>query len=729
MNKTSHPLQTIGENLGVTPVLDMGGKQFKKVGNFTAKQVDRAMVSNVKVVLRMIGGKLNALLHDDAMPVKLHLAINTIFGSFWPEIQKGVLDKLLLEKGWQFRNYRMQLHHSQAQIPSGFAWLHSTLIYSQMPYDRTFWGLIRSPLFLAVRLLFLFPLFGVDSLCVIAYWLSAEKLDEHQLVAFIIKSKSLAFITAGLLSGAIGFIKLYLCATKWDAHGPGSCERKAPGMNATFWFEYFLFLVRTVLVWVTFVLLWCFEEILAWKRKRDAERNRLMSSARRGLFAVKTTRIILLCTWLLSWYNMVACLSAADYFSAAVATAKHTTNHHAAGGLSAILSNFQATTVELTLPPIQAAILIFPLQQLPCSILLNIPQSKPYGALLGASISFFVLVFVLRNLYIAVEINDAVNKNVDEVISNLTLIVLSLFTLTVMIMLVIKQFKAKKHDIEAVARFEQVMVNLDRDGDGEVSKAEFRVAFKELFPDAQFEPVWKRLDQDGDGSLSMAELANHFGMGHLVSQQDVQVENKDSDDDMEDMFSVESKLDSTVEASALSHRAGGVLPYFLIWDLVAFAIVGTFVALPLIRKADDSLDSQWRLRTGLYFSKELLGLMSLPFLIFQMPVIKDALTHTKKTGYDRSGKCVAVLNKTEKSKRYAILQEGRKQRYSKMKAGMYVSPAEALELHWNAFLGFPQLDKKTVNDAKKKVKLEEKLARKGSLAGADFAKAAKTNML
>ena len=55
-----------------------------------------------------------------------------------------------------------------------------------------------------------------------------------------------------------------------------------------------------------------------------------------------------------------------------------------------------------------------------------------------------------------------------------------------------------------------------RDGDGEVSKAEFRIAFKSLFPDAKFEMVWKQIDKDGDGSLSMAELANYYGLGHLV---------------------------------------------------------------------------------------------------------------------------------------------------------------------------------------------------------------------
>lgn len=45
-----------------------------------------------------------------------------------------------------------------------------------------------------------------------------------------------------------------------------------------------------------------------------------------------------------------------------------------------------------------------------------------------------------------------------------------------------------------------------------------------------------------------------------------------------------------------------------------------------------------------------------------MPVVKDALTHTNQTGYDRAGKCVAMLNKAEQSKRYSIQQEQRKRR-------------------------------------------------------------------
>jgi len=255
-------------------------------------------------------------------------------------------------------------------------------------------------------------------------------------------------------------------------------------------------------------------------------------------------------------------------------------------------------------------------------------------------------------------------------------------------------------------RFETVMINLDKDGDGEVSKSEFRAAFKELFPNSKFEPVWKQIDQDGDGALSMAELANHFGMGHLIKEQPVVVEKPDDDDDLEDMFSVESKLDSMVEASAFSEKAGGVITYFLVWDLIAFALVGTFVLIK-VNEADDSLESQWRLRTSLYFSKEVLGLLSLPFLVFQMPVVKDALTHTKKTGYDRGGRCVALLSKSEKSNRYAVLQEERKARYEAMKRGEPVGWGESLELKWNAYLGFPHLGKKAAKHAKKTLHLDQ----------------------
>ena len=214
----------------------------------------------------------------------------------------------------------------------------------------------------------------MDALCVIAYWLAAHKFDEDQLVQarttlrhhprptrqpprgivgvlavkpqFIVKSKSLQFITTGLLSGAIAFVKLYLC-TIADPSSPGACEHKAPGMHRTFRFEFALFVLRTLLVWVTFILLCNFEALQvkppsrapavspssramsprivslaagsqlpcsppsqAWKRARDQAAVRMAAIERRGLLGRRATALVLLLAWALALGAAVSLVSA-----------------------------------------------------------------------------------------------------------------------------------------------------------------------------------------------------------------------------------------------------------------------------------------------------------------------------------------------------------------------------------------------------------------------------------
>ena len=86
----------------------------------------------------------------------------------------------------------------EAAFPDGcLAGAKALLLYAMLPYDLSFFGMMRQPSLFAVNLVFLFPLFGADSVCVITLWLALYKYDEYQLTDFIIKSKGLAFITAG----------------------------------------------------------------------------------------------------------------------------------------------------------------------------------------------------------------------------------------------------------------------------------------------------------------------------------------------------------------------------------------------------------------------------------------------------------------------------------------------------------------------------------------------------
>lgn len=61
---------------------------------------------------------------------------------------------------------------------------------------------------------------------------------------------------------------------------------------------------------------------------------------------------------------------------------------------------------------------------------------------------------------------------------------------------------------------EAVMDSLDIDGDGKITKDEFKVPWKKLFPklsNADYDTAWKGIDKNGDGELSLKELATYYG--------------------------------------------------------------------------------------------------------------------------------------------------------------------------------------------------------------------------
>jgi len=60
----------------------------------------------------------------------------------------------------------------------------------------------------------------------------------------------------------------------------------------------------------------------------------------------------------------------------------------------------------------------------------------------------------------------------------------------------------------------QIMEQLDKDGDGTVTKDEFKVPWMKLFPKltaTDFDVAWEKIDLDQSGTLSLNELATHYG--------------------------------------------------------------------------------------------------------------------------------------------------------------------------------------------------------------------------
>ena len=110
-----------------------------------------------------------------------------------------------------------------------WARIKGTLLHATQPYDLNLYGRLRNPLYALIYGISLFPLYGVDSIFVISLWLCTNKFDEDQLTSFVIRSKSLGFVTTGLLSGVYAFTKLYLCITSHPDREGDACSSSAPG--------------------------------------------------------------------------------------------------------------------------------------------------------------------------------------------------------------------------------------------------------------------------------------------------------------------------------------------------------------------------------------------------------------------------------------------------------------------------------------------------------------------
>ena len=91
---------------------------------------------------------------------------------------------------------------------------------------------------------------------------------------------------------------------------------------------------------------------------------------------------------------------------------------------------------------------------------------------------------------------------------------------------------------------------IDGDGDGDVTKEEFKVWYQGNMKNAdgispsdeQFEKLWKKIDADGDGNLSFGELCGYFGISFGAVQADLAVCKSMTDEELLDSIAMMDRL-------------------------------------------------------------------------------------------------------------------------------------------------------------------------------------------
>ena len=249
---------------------------------------------------------------------------------------------------------------------------------------------------------------------------SRPAVDEFQLVNFIIKSKGLQFLTGGLIGGALGFVKLFRCSTVADPLSPAGCWHKAPGVTKTFRWEFSLLMVRSVLVWITFILLFNFEHLEKWDKKRQAEAA--TSDPRRGLFKPTKTAGLMAINWVLFAANVIF-------------TVKNLKDgvEHGVTALDTIALNFFFVTV-------------------PLNGLLNVRRLRWYPAAMAAALSCGAIGYVVLK-YGVIKGHILLNQY--------SLIASACYAIPIFLVLMMKQCTAMAEDAKKMADLTRVIQDLD----------------------------------------------------------------------------------------------------------------------------------------------------------------------------------------------------------------------------------------------------------------------------
>ena len=100
--QSANQFQVMLEKLGVVTCVTRTGKAVKMVETQMAKQADRAMIGQVRLMLNKFGFKIKEGMHTAGEPAILARFLDNVFGPFWKEVEKSLLDSFILETGFQF---------------------------------------------------------------------------------------------------------------------------------------------------------------------------------------------------------------------------------------------------------------------------------------------------------------------------------------------------------------------------------------------------------------------------------------------------------------------------------------------------------------------------------------------------------------------------------------------------------------------------------------------------
>eukprot|EP01016_Furgasonia_blochmanni_P040021 TRINITY_DN5058_c0_g1_i2.p1 TRINITY_DN5058_c0_g1~~TRINITY_DN5058_c0_g1_i2.p1 ORF type:complete len:369 (+),score=43.53 TRINITY_DN5058_c0_g1_i2:346-1452(+) len=168
-------------------------------------------------------------------------------------------------------SYRLEVMQPYVELPAKkevfclflpWVWFRNWYLYTTDPYDHTIWRQMKWFSWWLLLIVSLVPVYGVQQITFLLYFLMIDKRDEYQLVNFILSFKKLQFITFGCINGITGYVGYFLCSVRNEADPKkyADCILEGPGSSINYFLDLGGFFLQVALIWIAFLLLPCSED-------------------------------------------------------------------------------------------------------------------------------------------------------------------------------------------------------------------------------------------------------------------------------------------------------------------------------------------------------------------------------------------------------------------------------------------------------------------------------------
>lgn len=236
------------------------GKTVKTlgVGDFLSSKVEAAVdvgkrraVNVVEAVLGETKQKLcDDLTKDRDMPNGVRKVFQSVVGVYFSEVQQEVLDELARrlktlsysEKKQTRRKRDKQSILLQIGISTWYEYFtlkylrklvldfRAWYLYNELPYDKSFWGKLRSPGWWIILTTKLYSGWGIQAFLYAMRLLMLDRTDEWQLFEYISNFKGIQFLS-GVIAMFQGVLMYMECAGLVTQSSPHTCEINGPGSD------------------------------------------------------------------------------------------------------------------------------------------------------------------------------------------------------------------------------------------------------------------------------------------------------------------------------------------------------------------------------------------------------------------------------------------------------------------------------------------------------------------